>query len=216
MKSNNDLSHVSDRRLCCLLGSKFGVCVIFLPVPLAVYQPPCLSFAVSSEGFVNEMSVIKHILTDHIHRVIPRITNRSSLRSLRMCRKDRRVSRRSDYGNDAQLCTSHSGHFFFGSRMSACGIRGRFHRCGVIRGSDRQQCSLGRYCEYYNVVCCICGTLIMFLDRILFARRMMQIWYSWKGGREGEGLPDLSCSTWPHSLFRKNAHDGAQEATSQG
>lgn len=26
----------------------------------------------------------------------------------------------------------------------------------------------------------------MFLDRILFARRMMQIWYSWKGGREGE------------------------------
>jgi len=140
MKSDNDPSHVSDRRLCCLLGSKFGVCVIFLPVPLPVYQPPCLSFAVSSEGFVNEMSVNKHILTDHIHRVTPRITNRSSLRSLRMCRKDRRVSRRSDYGNDAQLCTSHSGHFFFGSRMSACGIHGRFHRCGVIRGSDRQQC----------------------------------------------------------------------------
>jgi hypothetical protein len=31
-------------------------------------------------------------------------------------------------------------------------------------------------------------TTFMYHPRILFARRMMQIWYSWKGGREGEFL----------------------------
>lgn len=134
--------------------------------------------------------------TNTFNRETRKITRQSFLGSQRTCRSARRVLQRSACANDARRCSSRSGHFSSGLPMSVCGIRGRCPRRGTTPSLGRQGWLSDQFCMWHGGHSSGIGARLMFEHcRILFARRMMQIWYSWKGNREG--LSTLLSTSFP-------------------
>ena len=118
-----------------------------------------------------------------------KIMRQSFLNSQRTCKSVRRVLPRSACANDARRCSSHSGHFSSGLPMSVYGICGRCPWRGTTQSPGRQGWSSDQFCMWHSGHSSLGSKLTSGFRRILFARRMMQIWYSWKGNREGFSDP---------------------------
>lgn len=125
-----------------------------------------------------------------LNRETRKTMRRSFLVSQLTCRSDRRVSLRSGCVNDARHCSLRSGRFSSGLHMSFCGTRGHCPRRGTNQSRERRGWSLGPFCMWHSGRSSFNVRLTFNCRRILFARRMMQIPYSWKGNREGLSVPD--------------------------
>lgn len=182
--------------------------------PLSV--PPCPSSLVGFARSAPNPSHISKLTLNASNRGNLKIMKQSFLDSQQTCRSVRRVSPRSACANDAQRCSSHLGRFSSGLPMSVYGIRGRCHRRGTTQTWGRQAWSLDLFCMWHSGHSSLGGKLIFQPRRILFARRMMQIWYSWKGNREGSSIMRSSSTRHSFLASREDAQGGTQEATRHG
>lgn len=97
-----------------------------------------------------------------------------------------------------------------------------FRSRGENRHWERRPSWLDSYCKFLPQSDDGASLMTHEPVRILLIRRMMQIWYSWKGGREGRcrpfdtSFPPVRCLRLLHDSPRENPQSGTQEATRQG